>query len=55
MYADPESRGGVLEPKDVVEVKFKLKDLLKTMARIDPVIQGLWEKLSKPELNSAEK
>ena len=55
MYADPESRGGVLEPEGVVEVKFKLKDLLKTMARIDPVIQGLWEKLSKPELNSAEK
>ena len=55
MYADPESRGGVLEPEGVVEVKFKLKDLLKTMARIDPVIQGLREKLSKPELNPAEK
>ena len=55
MYADPESRGGVLEPEGVVEVKFKLKDLLKTIARMDPVIQGLWEKLSKPELNSAEK
>ncbi len=51
MYADPESRGGVLEPEGVVEVEFKLKDLLKTMARIDPVIQGLREKLSKPELN----
>lgn len=55
MYADPESRGGVLEPEGVVEVKFKLKDLLKTMARIDPVIQGLREKLSKPELNPTEK
>ncbi|EFX86656.1 hypothetical protein DAPPUDRAFT_222043 [Daphnia pulex] len=55
MYADPESRGGVLEPEGVVEVKFKLKDLLKTMARIDPVIQGLREKLSKPELNPTDK
>lgn len=55
MYADPESRGGVLEPEGVVEVKFKLKDLLKTMARIDPVIQGLREKLSKPELTPTEK
>lgn len=55
MYADPDSRGGVLEPEGVVEVKFKLKDLLKTMARIDPVIQGLREKISKPELTMAEK
>lgn len=55
MYADPESRGGVLEPEGVVEVKFKLKDLLKTMARIDPVIQGLREKLSKPEMTQTEK
>lgn len=55
MYADPESRGGVLEPEGVVEVKFKLKDLLKTMARIDPVIQGLREKLSKPDLTATEK
>lgn len=55
MYADPESRGGVLEPEGVVEVKFKLKDLLKTMARIDPVIQELREKLSKPDITMAEK
>ena len=55
MYADPESRGGVLEPEGVVEVKFKLKDLLKTMARIDPVIQELREKLSKPDMTLAEK
>lgn len=55
MYADPESRGGVLEPEGVIEVKFKLKDLLKTMARIDPVIQELREKLSKPDLAANEK
>ncbi|GLV36890.1 Acetyl-CoA carboxylase [Carabus blaptoides fortunei] len=36
MYADPESRGGVLEPEGIVEIKFRKKDLLKTMHRIDP-------------------
>ncbi|KAJ9595497.1 hypothetical protein L9F63_013319, partial [Diploptera punctata] len=38
MYADPESRGGVLEPEGIVEIKFRLKDLVKTMHRLDPVI-----------------
>lgn len=55
MYADPESRGGVLEPEGVVEVKFKLKDLLKTMERIDPVIRDLREQISKPDLTALEK
>jgi acetyl-CoA carboxylase carboxyltransferase component len=35
-YADPESRAGVLEPEGIVEVKYKEKDLLKTIQRIDP-------------------
>lgn len=26
MYADPESRGGILEPPGTVEVKFRFKD-----------------------------
>lgn len=37
-YADPESRGGVLEPEGTVEVKYKDKDLIKTINRLDPVI-----------------
>lgn len=36
MYADPEARGGVLEAEGIVEVKFKQKDILKTMHRLDP-------------------
>lgn len=36
-YADPESRGGVLEPEGIVEVKFREKDLIKTINRLDPV------------------
>lgn len=38
MYSDPESRGGVLEPEGVVEVKYKEKDLVKTIARLDHVV-----------------
>jgi len=36
-------------------VKFKLKDLLKTMERIDPVIRDLREQISKPDLTAVEK
>lgn len=38
MYADPDCRGGVLEPEGIVEIKFKDKDIRKTIHRIDPVI-----------------
>ena len=31
-------RGGVLEPEGIVEIKFKDKDIRKTINRIDPVI-----------------
>ncbi|CAB3233545.1 unnamed protein product [Arctia plantaginis] len=36
MYADPDARGGVLEAEGIVEVKFKQRDILKTMHRLDP-------------------
>ncbi|KAJ8978777.1 hypothetical protein NQ317_015501 [Molorchus minor] len=45
LYADPDSRGGVLEPEGIVEIKFRKKDLLKTIHRIDPVVRELDEKL----------
>ena len=47
MYADPEARGGVLEPEGIVEIKFKKRDLLKTMHRLDPILRDLDEKLNK--------
>lgn len=43
MYADPVARGGVLEPEGIVEIKFRVPDLLKAMHRLDPVIRGLKE------------
>merc|ERR1711881_581421 len=36
MFADTESRGGILEPPGICEVKFRQKDQLATMHRMDP-------------------
>jgi acetyl-CoA carboxylase/biotin carboxylase 1 len=35
MYADPDSRGGILEPSGIIEVKFRKPDILKAMHRLD--------------------
>ncbi|XP_056601991.1 acetyl-CoA carboxylase isoform X2 [Triplophysa dalaica] len=52
LYADRESRGGVLEAEGTVEIKFRKKDLLKSMGRIDAVYSSLAEQLGKPELSA---
>ena len=36
MYADLESRGGVLEPEGIVSIKYRKERQLETMARLDP-------------------
>ncbi|KAH8805516.1 putative acetyl-CoA carboxylase [Xylogone sp. PMI_703] len=41
MYADEESRGGVLEPEGIVSIKYKREKQLETMARLDPVYSSL--------------
>lgn len=41
MYADPDSRGGILEPAGITEVKFRLPDQLKMMHRLDPQLKLL--------------
>ncbi|XP_011499057.1 PREDICTED: acetyl-CoA carboxylase isoform X2 [Ceratosolen solmsi marchali] len=45
MFADSTSRGGVLEPEGIVEIKFRLKDMLKIMHREDAPILRLRESL----------
>ncbi|KAJ8276600.1 hypothetical protein COCON_G00083520 [Conger conger] len=55
MYADADSRGGVLEPEGTVEIKFRKKDLVKTMRRVDPVYMSLAERLGTPELSQPER
>ncbi|XP_072289677.1 acetyl-CoA carboxylase isoform X3 [Eucyclogobius newberryi] len=54
MYADRESRGGVLEAEGTVEIKYRRKDLLKTMRRLDPAYASIAQKLSSPELSEKE-
>lgn len=41
MYADEDSRGGVLEPEGIVNIKFRRDKQLETMARLDPTYAEL--------------
>uniref|UniRef100_A0A5S6QG58 Acetyl-CoA carboxylase n=1 Tax=Trichuris muris TaxID=70415 RepID=A0A5S6QG58_TRIMR len=49
MYADPEARGGVLEPEGTVEIKYRSRDLIDTINRCDPVCLNIQERLHKLE------
>jgi len=52
MFADPDSRGGILEPAGIIEVKFREADQIKAMHRIDPQLQLLDAELEGTELDS---
>ncbi len=41
------SRGGVLEAEGTVEIKYRRKDLVKTMKRLDSVCADLVEQLGR--------
>ncbi len=41
MYADTTARGGVLEPEGTVDVKYRRREILKTMHRLDPELRKL--------------
>mmetsp|Transcript_38904 Transcript_38904/g.69658 ORF Transcript_38904/g.69658 Transcript_38904/m.69658 type:complete len:2180 (-) Transcript_38904:244-6783(-) len=40
-YADTDARGGILEPPGICEVKFRAKDQIALMHRLDPVLKEL--------------
>jgi acetyl-CoA carboxylase/biotin carboxylase 1 len=48
MYADEDSRGGVLEPEGIVGIKYRKEKQLETMARNDPTYGALKRKLNDP-------
>ncbi|PVH96739.1 hypothetical protein DM02DRAFT_658951 [Periconia macrospinosa] len=48
MYADEDSRGGVLEPEGIVGIKYRKDKQLETMARLDPTYGQLKRKLNDP-------
>lgn len=54
MYADEESRGGVLEPEGIVNIKYRKEKQLETMARLDPEYAELKKKLADKSLSTAE-
>ncbi|KAG6970278.1 hypothetical protein JG688_00004932 [Phytophthora aleatoria] len=53
MYADPQGRGGVLEPAGLIEIKYRKKQLLQTMHRLDDKLKQLTARLA--ELSPEEK
>jgi len=50
MYADFDSRGGILEPAGITEIKFRLPDQLKVMHRLDKQLKLLDQELDMCEL-----
>merc|ERR1719445_3047161 len=55
MYSDPTACGGVLEPEAIVEIKFRSKDIRKTMERLDPEILKIQEKLHDTSISLSER
>lgn len=51
MYADEDSRGGVLEPEGIVNIKYRRDKQLETMARLDPTYAELKASLSAKSLS----
>ncbi|KAI9762229.1 MAG: Acetyl-CoA carboxylase [Chaenotheca gracillima] len=54
MYADEDSRGGVLEPEGIVNIKYRREKQLETMARLDPTYADLKNRLADKALSHAE-
>eukprot|EP00930_Biecheleria_cincta_P026767 TRINITY_DN18824_c0_g4_i1.p1 TRINITY_DN18824_c0_g4~~TRINITY_DN18824_c0_g4_i1.p1 ORF type:complete len:2184 (-),score=502.75 TRINITY_DN18824_c0_g4_i1:163-6714(-) len=54
MYADVDSRGGILEPAGIVEVKFRAQQRVEMMHRLDKKLAELSEQLKTADGNAAE-
>lgn len=54
MYADPQGRGGILEPAGITEIKFRAPDQLKMMHRLDPQLKMLDAELEGTEFEDAK-
>lgn len=52
MYADEDSRGGVLEPEGIVGIKYRRDKQLETMARLDQTYGDLKRSLADPSLST---
>lgn len=54
MYADEDSRGGVLEPEGIVGIKYRKDRQLETMARLDPTYSELKRKMASSNISHEE-
>ncbi|RKO93138.1 acetyl-CoA carboxylase [Blyttiomyces helicus] len=54
MYAEEDSRGGVLEPEGIVEIKYRRPQLLATLERLDPRYRELKSALAAATASSLE-
>ncbi|KAF6175732.1 hypothetical protein GIB67_022734 [Kingdonia uniflora] len=45
MYAERTAKGNVLEPEGMIEIKFRTRELLETMGRLDQILINLKEKV----------
>ncbi|XP_053202232.1 acetyl-CoA carboxylase-like isoform X2 [Panonychus citri] len=55
MYADPDSRGGVIEPEGSVEIRFRIKDQIKAMHRNDIICKKMIAEINKATDASVKK
>ncbi|KAJ0232077.1 Acetyl-CoA carboxylase [Hirschfeldia incana] len=53
MYADETSRGNVLEPEGMIEIKFRKREMLECMGRLDQKLISLKEKLQDAKQSDA--
>jgi acetyl-CoA carboxylase / biotin carboxylase 1 len=54
MYADEDSRGGVLEPEGIVNIRYRREKQLDTMERLDPEYGLLRRQLADPSLSKEQ-
>lgn len=54
MYADVDSRAGVLEPEGIIGIKYRKEKQLETMARNDPVYADLKKQAADSKLNKEQ-
>ncbi|CAA0843383.1 Acetyl-CoA carboxylase 1, partial [Striga hermonthica] len=47
MYAEKTAKGNVLEPEGLIEIKFRTRELLECMGRLDPELVSLKSKLAE--------
>ena len=55
MYADPKSRGGILEAPGAVSIKYRTPQLLQKARELDPVLKKLMKEMEGVEQGDSEK